>query len=172
MWDETMDNYLQDYGLTKTNDKILLGAILSQNLIMFRAQNQLADPKPQIVNAAQGRIQKAAEEIRDLEKALGIDKKSREAGGQHTVQDYVTRLKRAAHAMGIHIHARVIAYEAVMMEARWKIRVLRNGDDEDRRHHAISKDSIIDWLEGELDQLEEQDKEWAKDKGRIFVGTL
>lgn len=170
MWDSTHKRYIADYHLTKANDLILLGAILSQALIMYRAQVDLSDPKK--AQPAQAKIQKTAEEIRSLEKALGIDKKTREAGGQHTVLDYITRAKRAAHEKGVHISDRVKAYEALAMEARWKIRLLRNGDDEDRRHHGITEKAIINWLEGELADLEEKDKKWAREKGRIFVGRL
>lgn len=171
-WNGNRDEYVRDYGLEKANDLMLLGALLTQGLIMFRAQNDLASDDKAKSQQAQGRIQKAAEEIRGIEKALGIDKKSREAGGQHNVKDYVATLKRAAHAKGIHISERTLAYEALAMEARWKIRVLRNGDAEDRRHHNISEETIISWLETELAGLEEKDKEWAREKGAVFVGKL
>ena len=170
MWNDAMQRYMQDYSLVKANDLILLGAILSQALIMYRAQNELLDPKK--AGPAQTRIQKAAEEIRNLEKALGIDKKTREQGGKHTVSDYVTTLKRAAHEKGIRIAERTKAYEAFMMELRWKLRLLRNGDVEDRRHHGLTKDTILAWAEGELARLEEEDKKWAREKGRVFVGRL
>lgn len=170
LWNEVRDRYIDDYGLVKSNDLMLLGAILSQVVAMYRAQRNMNDPKK--AAAAAGQIGKCSEQIRDLEKSLGIDKKTREAGGQHTVVDYVTKLKRAAHAKGIHIAERTKAYEAVLMEARWKIRLLRNGDAEDRRHHNLTDRSVIDWLEGELQKLEGEDQAWAKEKGAVFIGTL
>jgi hypothetical protein len=170
LWQRSARRYSEDYGLEKANDRVLLGAILSQQIAMYRAQMDLADEKK--ANQASQRIERAAEEIRKLEKALGIDKKTREAGGQHTVVDYVTRLKRAAHSKGVHISERVKAYEALAMEARWKIRVLRNADEEDRRHHGLTPETFITWLERELHKLEERDKGWAKEQGRIFVGRL
>jgi hypothetical protein len=137
---------------------------------MDRAQRDLTDPKK--AGAAQGVLIKAATEIRELEKALGIDKKTREAGGQHTVTDYITRLKRAAHAKGVRIAERVKAYEAFMMELRWKLRLLQNGDDEDRKYHNVSEKSICEWAARELEKLEEADKKWAKEKGKVFLGRL
>lgn len=169
-WEQSAKRYIDDYGLSKANDLMLLGAILSQGIAMFRAQQDLADDKKAMV--AQGIIIKAATEIRDLEKALGIDKKSREAGGQHTVTDYITRLKRAAHAKGVHLSERLKSYEKFNMELRWKIRLLRNGDDEDRRHHGITTESIIAWAEQELAKLEEKDKTWAHQEGKVFAGRL
>lgn len=170
MWNETRDRYVRDYRLTKTNDLILLGALLSQVLTLYRAQKDLSDERR--AGAAQAMITKAAQEIRTAEKALGIDKASRERGGQHTVADYLTRLKKAGFEKGVHISKRTKEYERVMMEVRWKIRLLRNGDTEDRQYHRISETTIIDWLEKELTKLEEADKAWAKEKGALFVGKL
>lgn len=191
MFVETRDKYMKDYNLTKTNDLVLLGAILTQQLVMFRAQQRLngmepemdgagvptgrykiVEVKPQAMGHAQNTVIKAATEIRDIEKALGIDKKTREAGGQHTVANYITHVKKAGHQMGVHISKRTKAYEKFVMELRWKIRLLRNGDPEDRQYHNISPASILDWAEQELARLEEVDKKFAKEKGKVFIGKL
>lgn len=170
MWNTAAERYIEDYGLTKANDLTLLGAVLSCGIEMFRAQRDLSDAKK--ATSAAGRITKMVDTIREIEKQLGIDKKTREAGGKHTVEDYLTRLKHAANMKGVQIAERVKAYEQVMMEARWKIRLLRNGDAEDRQYHGISEKAIVDWLEGELGRIEDADKDWAKTKGRVFVGKL
>lgn len=170
VWKHTAERYIQDYGLVKQNDLVLLGAILAQAIAMYRAQRDLIDPKK--AGPAQGILIKAATEIRELEKALGIDKKTREAGGQHTVSDYITRLKRAAHEKGVHIADRVKAYEAFAMELRWRLRLLENGDDEDRKYHDVSEKSICEFAARELAKIEEADKAWAKEKGKVFVGRL
>ena len=190
-WETTAKAYIAEYRLTKTNDLILLGAILSQNLTMFRAQQRLKGMVPEkdaagvptgryieepvdakTLSASQGAITKASEEIRALEKALGIDKKTREAGGAYNVADYITTLKRAAHEMGIHVSERFKFYEDLAMEARWKIRLLRNGDPEDRLHHNVSEEKIIDWLEQKLAEAEQVDIDYAANKGHLYLGKL
>jgi hypothetical protein len=191
MWDRTAAAYIKEYKLSKTNDLILLGAILSQNLTMFRAQLRLngmvaekdaagvptgrykeEEVDAKTLGASQGAITKASEEIRALEKALGIDKKTREAGGAYNIADYITTLKKAGHEMGIHVSGRLKFFEETMMEARWKIRLLRNGDPEDRQHHNVSEDKIIDWLEGKLAEAEQIDIDYAKTKGHLYLGKL
>lgn len=169
LWNSSMKRYVEDYGLRKQNDLILLGAVLTQQIIMFRAQRNLTDPKVK-AGDVMNTLKKAAEEIRELEKALGIDKKTREAGGMHTVIDYVQNLKLAAHAKGVHITQRTKRYEEFVRELSWKVRLLRNGDDEDRHHHGLSEKKIVDWLEVELGDLEEFDKKWAREKGKVFIG--
>jgi hypothetical protein len=170
LWNTSAERYIDDYGITKQNDLVLLGAILAQHLTMYRAQRALNDPK--LAKEAQNTIIKAGAEIRELEKALGIDKKTREAGGQHTVTSYLVNLKRAAHEKGVRIAERTKAYEAFMMDMRWRIRLLRNGDPEDRQYHGISERSIIEWAEKELAELEEADRLWAHQKGQVFVGRV
>jgi hypothetical protein len=170
MWEDSAKRYIQDYGLVKANDLMLLGAILSQGIAMFRAQQELSDPKS--ASKAVTLISKASEQIRELEKALGIDKKTREAGGQHNVADYVTNLKRAAHAKGIHIAERVKMIEAFAMGLRWRLRLLENGDDEDRAYHGLTHENVVKWAAVELAKIEEHDKKFAKEKGATFVGRL
>lgn len=172
MWQDAANTYVQDYGLVKTNDLVLLGALLSQQLAMYRAQRKLNDDDATVRSNAQKEIVKASQEIREVEKALGIDRKSREAGGKDTIDDYLTRAKRAAHAKGIRISERVKEYEAFNMRLRTMIRVLRNCDVEDRAHEGVSEKSIVEFAERELARIEEQDKEWAREHGAIFVGKL
>lgn len=191
MWQRAETKYKQDYALTKTNDLILLGAILTQNLQMFRAQQAINGMEAQLdqngiptgqyqrvqVKAGdaakyQSIVLKAAAEIRELEKALGIDKKTRDAGGGDSIAGYLGSLKIAGRQLGVHITKRTKAYEEFAMELRWRIRVLKQGDDEDRAQHGITNDSIITFAEQRLVELEEIDKQFAKDKGKVFAGKL
>lgn len=191
LWKQTFKRYQLAYSLQKPNDLILLGSILTQQLILFRAQQRLngmeavldasgiptgkvrrIELKASETTSLQKQIRDASGEIRDLEKALGIDKKTREAGGQHTVASYVEELKRAAHQYGIHVSKRVKLYEKFVMELRWRLRLLENGDAEDRAYHGISEDKIIAWCREQLESLEDADKKFASDKGRLWVGRL
>lgn len=170
LWEESAQAYVNDYGLSKANDLMLLGAILSQGVAMYRAQMDLADPKK--ASSAVKQIAAASEQIRELEKALGIDKKSREAGGQHTIADYVARIKLAAHAKGVRISERTLEFEKFVMELRWKLRVLHVGDAEDKREMGLSEESVIAWAWAEVTKLEEAEQRWADQKGKVFVGRV
>lgn len=192
LWEELHDKYIKDYGLTKANDLALLGAILSQHLALFRSQQRLNGMTPETDQAgvptgryildpkhtskdssmAQSAITKASEEIRALEKALGIDKKTREAGGQYNTADFIGNLKRAANRMGVHIAKRVKMYEEFNNDLRWRLRVLDNADDEDRAHHGISETSILDFCRIELGKIEAEDKKYAKQHSSLFIGKL
>lgn len=191
LWSELAEKYVKEYGLSKANDLALLGAILSQHLSLFRSQQRLTgmvaetdqagvptgryivDPKWKAADAAnaQSAITKASEEIRKMEQALGIDKKTREAGGAFNIADYLANLKRAGHMFGIHIARRVKMYEAFNNDLAWRLRLLRNGDEEDRAYHNVNEKSIIEFCEQELGKIEDANKRFAK-KQAVFAGKL
>jgi hypothetical protein len=192
LWENSRERYIQSYGLNEQNDLLLLGAVLSQQLAMFRAQQRMngmeaefdssglptgryvksQNLKASDVTAAQNIITKAAAEIRELEKALGIDKKTREQGGQETVRGYVATLKAAAREYGLHVSERMKRYEGVCMEARWKLRLLRNGDAEDRAYHHLTPDTLLEWLERELAELEQFDQQFGRHYAKAYLGRV
>jgi hypothetical protein len=191
LWETSHRKYVEDYHLSKQNDLVLLGALVQQQILLFRAQRAINGMVPELDNARMptGRyimkdvdgdeiashmkaLTGASDQIQKIEKALGIDKVSRESGGQFTVADYVSTLKKAARMRGIHISRRLTAYEDVIGQVRWRIRLLRNGDAEDRAYHDLTPEKIIDWLEARLQELEEIDKKFAKEFGKLFAGKL
>jgi hypothetical protein len=191
LWNKSTERYIDDFHLTKTNDLMLLGVILQQQLTIFRAQRKLnglvpetderGDPtgryiqedlKPEHAAAAMKALNTASDQIRSLEKSLGIDKVTREAGGAVSVSQYLRTLKSAAHERGIHISKRIIAYEAFVNELRTRLRMLKNLDAEDRAYHSITPEHILDWASDELAALEEVDKRFARERGKLYVGKL
>ena len=191
LWERTSERYIEDYHLTNTNDLLLLGAILQQQVLMFRAQfltngmtaevDAAGVPTGRYVQtkasademvAAQKLMNTARGEITSMEKVLGIDKQTRESGGQVSVTSYLRTLKKAAHERGIHISKRIVKYEQFVQDLSWRLRVLRNADAEDRAYHNITPESICEWADGQVKELEDADKKWAKEVGSLYVGKL
>lgn len=191
VYEEMRDSYIKDYALVRQSELVLLGALLSQALEIFRAQQEISGLIPRydesgvplgeyerkkLTPSQRVDVQKiviaASKEIRELEKQLGIDKKSRDAGGKENVAEYITMLKRAGHRMGIHIHERVFKYEAFANEMRWRLRLLQNGDAEDKKYHDVSPEKICNWAREQLAEIEEHDKKFAKEQAGLFGGKL
>lgn len=189
LWNRSHQRYVEDYHLAKLNDLVLLGALLQQQINVFRAQREINGMEPERdgqgiptgawipmadpdTGAATVALKNATEQIRTIEKSLSIDKVSREAGGQHNLQHYLQTLKKAAHERGIHVTERTLEYEKFCNGLRWRIRLLQNGDLEDRRYHDISEEKILGWADGELKALEQVDKDFANQKGKIYAGKL
>jgi hypothetical protein len=191
MWTRAQDRYMEDYVLVKHNDLVTLGALLQQGVIIFRCQTAINGMEPETdangvptgnyrrveldgadLAAYQKTLTEAAKEMRALEKQLGIDKATREAGGAHTVDAYLKTVKRAAHVRGIHISQRTLAYERFVNELRWRLRMLYQGDAEDRHYHGITPKSVLDWERKECERLEQIDTDFAREKGKVFIGQL
>lgn len=191
LWDKSHARYVEDYHLTKLNDLVLIGAILQQQVTLYRAQCALNGVEPELDNAGvpTGQyiqrkldadetdkflkmLNTASGEIQKIEKALGIDKVSREAGGTVSVEHYLRTLKRAAHERGIHILDRVKFIEAFAMELRMKLRILNNADAEDRSYHDITPEKVLEWCTEKLDEMDALDQQFGREKGKLYIGKL
>lgn len=191
LWQTAYRRYTEDYVLQKHNDLVTLGALLQQQIILFRCQTAINGMEPELdgngvptgsyrrveldggdLAAYQKTLTEAAKEMRALEKQLGIDKATREQGGTHTVDNYIRTLKRAAHERGIHITTQVLEYQGVMKELGWRLRLLYHGDKQDRAYHDVTPKSVLDWLKGEVERLEALDQTFARETGKLYVGEL
>lgn len=191
LWENSHKRYIEDYHLSKLNDLVLVGAILQQQVTLYRAQCSLNGIEPELDagNVPTGRyvqrkldadetdkylkmLNTASGEIQKIEKALGIDKVSREAGGTVSVENYLRTLKRAAHERGIHILDRVKFIEGFAMELRMKLRILNNADAEDRAYHDITPEKILEWATEQLDEMDRLDQEFGRTKGKLYIGKL
>lgn len=190
-WNTLSASYRRDYKLTKINDLANLGIILQQHLAIYRAQVGLSGmaqgfdeeglptgvwTKVELTAADRKRfndeIGSASKDIRDTEKGMGIDAKSRSQSGDETVRDYVGRLKNFGFEYGVHVSERVIAFENFVNELRWRVRLEKNGDAEDKAYEECGAEQICEWARDELNRLEEVDKEFAKDKGKLALGKF
>lgn len=191
-WETQATSYIEDYQLTKVNDLSIVGMILMQQIEIFRAQmasngmrvkfhpeshaptgeyERFALSPGDRRDASQTAL-KAGGEVTRLEEKLGIDKKTRDAGGKGELQDYLVLAKRAAHEYGIHIVDRVKFVEGLIMDLSMKLRVLDNADAEDRAYHGITAETVLNDLRKGIATMHDRDKEWAKDKGVLFRGKL
>lgn len=191
LWDKTKERYVEDYHLTNINDLHLLGAILQQQVLLFRSQRLMNGMEPELdankvptgryiqheldtdeMATAQKMMNTATGQITSLEKTLGLTKEQREAGGVVSVPNYLRTLKRAAHERGIHISRRIIAYEEFVQELSWRLRVLANADVEDRAYHDITPEKTCDWAREKIKELEDVDKRYARERGALYTGKL
>jgi hypothetical protein len=196
-WRQLSERYRKDYRLSKVNDLTMLDTLLIHQVTLYRAQRAMSGMEPEFeddpttsgVRVPTGRyvkteiksaslrqyqdtINTASKEIREIEKAMGIDKKSRDQQGNETVAEWITRLKAVGHEYGIHIANRVKAYEEFAMNLRWRVRLEQNGDAEDRAHHDCTPEGIIKWAREELEKLEEIDRRFAHEKGKLAIGRV
>jgi hypothetical protein len=190
-WVTLSQRYQADYKLRKVNDLTSLGTLLMLHLTLFRAQRSLSGIEPEydedglftgnykrvkVSASAQAdltaTISRVSKEIRDNEKGMAIDKRSRDLAGDQDIPNYMARLKKFGREMGIHISKRVIAYELFVNELSWRVRLEQNGDAEDKTYHNATPEGILAWAREELEKLREVDERFAQEKQKLVVGKL
>lgn len=196
-WNTLAHQYIDDFGITYTNDKAMLDVILQQHIVLFRAQQAInglvpelddeglptgrmhyTKPKPSEIQREQEIIIAASKEIRAMEVSLGLDKKSRDASGQQTLESYIAALREVGHEYGVHIVERTKAFEFFVMELSWRSRLNETGDDEDKAYrlqddvHDCSDTGVLAWVRENLETLRAIDAEFAAQKGKLYTGRV
>lgn len=191
LWETAHEKYRSDYHLVKHNDLVTLGILLQQQIVIFRAQTAINGMEPETdsnnvptgsyrrveldgadLASYQKALTEASKELRALEKSLGIDKATREQGGAHTLDNYIRTLKKAAHDRGIHLTRMLKEHQRVRKEASWKLRMLFNADPQDRAYHNITPRTVLLWLREEYEALDQLDRDFARDTGKLYIGQL
>lgn len=191
VFEESRDRYLTDYKINNQSDRLAVANMLVLQIEAFRAAQRLngmeaeLDPngvptgrykkvevKAQERTAALNILIKTRDSIADTEKQLGIDKKTRDQGGQYDVSTYIGGAKEAARTYGIHLSKRYIAYVAFVKALRTQLRMLRQLDAEDLAEAQLSPESLSQWMWGELEKLEQADIKFAHEKGKLIVGKV
>lgn len=182
--------YRDQYDLRKINDLTNLGTLLVQQVNLYRAQLGLSGRVPKTdeeglptgdyeqrvlrtpeVRNFQEQITNASKEIREIERAMGIDKKSRDQAGDESLKSWLVQMKARAHRYGLHVSKRVHAYEEFVMELRWRLRLNEIGDAEDRHYEDCSDEGVIRWAREQLAELEQADRTFAQEEGALVLGS-
>ena len=188
---EMRSKYEKEYAglLTKPNDINRLSQLLSFELTAHRYTQRMVGSVTQYNDAGEvvgielvdalemasisQTLPKVQEEIRKLEQALKIDKRTREGSSEGDIKNYMESLKRAAIQYKVHLSERYTAFDEFVNELKWRMRVLANPDEEDRKYHGVeTAEKLCVWIEGQLNDLTEIDKKFANDKQSLWTGTV
>lgn len=190
-WQTLEAAYRDQYDLRKINDLTNLGTLLVQQVNLYRAQMGLSGRVPVLddfglptgeyeqrvlkaseVRSFQDQITNASKEIREIERAMGIDKKSRDQAGDESLRSWLVQMKARAHRYGLHVSKRVTKYEEFAMELRWRLRLNEIGDAEDKHYEECSDEGIIRWARAQLAELEQADRQFAQEEGALVLGRM
>jgi hypothetical protein len=188
-WQTLETQYRDQYDLKKINDLTGLSTLLVQQMNLYRAQMGLSGRvpitdseglptgrmksvvlKPAEIKQYQEAVTAASKEIREIEKSMGIDKKSRDNAGDETLRSWLLEMKDRAHRYGLHISDRTKSYEEFAMELRWRLRLNEVGDAEDKHYEDCTDEGVIKWAREQVAALESRDKEFAQEEGALVLG--
>lgn len=191
VFEDAREAYLRDFQISHHSDKLAIGSLLLMHLEIFRNQQRLngmeaevdansvptgrykkVEVKGQDRASALTVLIKARESVAETEKSLGIDKRTRDQGGQYDIATYIGGAKQAAREYGVHLSKRYMAYVTFVMALRTQHRMLRQLDSEDLAEMRLTPESLLDWIWNELVKLEEVDKKFAHEKGKLIAGLV
>jgi len=189
-YEKLRDQYQGEYEVEAPNDLARLSQLLTLELTIYRKQQRMLGAVvyyddqgnmagwEEVSSAEQAQIAdslpKLQAEVRNLEKALKLDRSTREGTGEGEIRRYMETLKGAANDYKIHLSERYTKFDEFVSELRWRLRVLRLPEEmeDDKKYHNISQETVIEFCEQQLRELEELDKEFAKNKQSLWVGQI
>lgn len=117
------------------------------------------------------RINDYSKELRQVKKALGIDKASRDKDKSESVGDFVENLLRRAKEFGVHRNQQYEKAVTLIYELKAMVRMYDRCDEEERKELDLSPESIMEWIRTnmveEWDEIDaafrENQKAWIRE---------
>jgi len=112
-------------------------------------------------------------ELRQLKKAVGIDKPSRQRESGETLSDYIEQLKKRAGAYGVKRQNQLTVALTLFNELSAKITLHDNCTEQERKDLSAKPEDILAWIRDtaipeyeEIDAwfIEHQQKTWIQDQ--------
>lgn len=165
------DEYMQQNKFTNQSDLADLDRVLLMETMINRWSTWLSrgfDYMQARVDerATQKSIADYSKELRQVKRALGIDKATRDKDKQDSVGDFVDTLLRRAKEFGVHRNQQYEKAVTLIYELKAMVRMYDRCDEEERKELDLSPESIMEWIRTnmveEWDEIDEAFRENQK----------
>lgn len=177
-WENVVKKYLSDYKFTNISDLQDLDRVVASELLIYRYNlwvNNEQDYWGQTVDIKElnSTIKDRSAELRQIKKALGIDKSSREKDSAESVAKYIENLRRRAHEFGVMRNEQSVKAITLFMELSSLITLHDNCTEEERKQNHIEIYDIMDWIRTKaIPEFEAIDEEFRKTKQKYWVSEM
>lgn len=145
--------YLKDNHFTNISDLQDLDRLIITELLVWRwemwvSQNRdyWGDPIDEVAYARQ--IKEHSAEIRQLKKALGIDKETRDRQrGEDSVDAYLAALRQRAREFGYMRNMQAAKSIELFQQLSALVDLYKNCDEQERREQKCTLEDILSWLD-------------------------
>jgi hypothetical protein len=144
---------------------------------MFRYQKwglsgKMYDGKPANPKGVGDDSKTASTELRQLRKALGIDRVTREAGQGETIAEYIHNLGIRAKRFGVmrnkQAEKAITLWRALMAETGCHLR----SDEEERVEFKRHAEDVVQWIVDHMDEFNEIDEAFRRDDQCMWVRDM
>jgi hypothetical protein len=176
-YEQLLRKYTEDYNFTNIADLTTLSSILYYETLMFRYQKwglsgKMYDGKPANPKGVGDDSKTASTELRQLRKALGIDRVTREAGQGETIAEYIHNLGIRAKRFGVmrnkQAEKAITLWRALMAETGCHLR----SDEEERVEFKRHAEDVVQWIVDHMDEFNEIDEAFRRDDQCMWVRDM
>lgn len=167
--------YTEDYAFQNVSDladleRVIQGEVLSQRYNRYLSTGEDYWGDPISVKEYEDALKSKSGELRQLKKALGIDRSSRQKDSSESLSDYVGKLLERAREFGVMRNQQTTAVLTTFMELRALITLHDNCTEEERRTQGATMEDIFDWLrEYVFTEFDLIDKEFIENQQRYWI---
>jgi hypothetical protein len=141
------DNHFTNISDLQDLDRLLVAELLIQRWGTWVSQKRDYWNDPVDENATQKMIREHSGEVRQLKKALGLDKETRDkVRGEDSVDAYVKALRRRAKEFGYMRNAQAAKAIELWQELSSIILLYDNCDEQERIQQHCTPDEIMHWI--------------------------
>lgn len=175
-YSDRRDQYMEANHFVNVSDLLDLDRLLMMEAMVYRWSAWLGqgfDYHGAFVNEKELKesLGSFSTEIRQLKKALGIDKVGRDAAKGEDVASFIMTLGDRAREFGVHRNMQYELAVTLLYEIQSKVLTYWRADDRERRELGLSAEGICEWLrddvapewEGLAADYRKEQRIWIKD---------
>jgi hypothetical protein len=177
-WNTTVKKYLSDYRFTNISDLQDLDRVVVQELMSYRYNQWVALEKDYWdeaidVKEINRQIVEISKELRQLKKALGIDKVSREKDQGDSVAAYIESLRRRAHEFGVMRNEQSVKAITLFQELISLVIFYEQCTPDERKSEHIELEDIFEWIKTQaIPEFEEIDKKFRETQQKYWIADM
>lgn len=169
----TSDNLFQNVSDLQDLERIIYMEVLSLRYAKWISTESDYYGDPVDAKALASMIKDFSMELRQLKKAVGIDKPTRQREAGETLADYIEHLQKRAAAYGIRRQNQLTAALTLFNELTAKMTLHDNCTDSERKEQSSRPEDIMAWIRDEaipeyreIDTyfVDHEQKNWIQDQ--------
>lgn len=174
-YEDVAARYMSDNQFVNISDVQDLDRVLMMELMVYRWSSWLSREEdydgvavdPEALNRA---VKDYSTEIRQLKKALGIDKAQREKDKGESVADYIENLKVRAKKFGVMRNKQAAKSIELFKDLESLITFYDNCTEQERKENHVQADDIFEWLrEHAIPEFNAIDEEFRKTEQQYWI---
>jgi hypothetical protein len=152
LFDDLVARYLSDNSFQNVSDLQDLERVIHFEVMSLRYVNWLSTGsdyfgEPTIEKEVSDILKTLSGELRQLKKAMGVDRVSRQKDSSESLAEYIENLKQRSKTFGIMREDQLTKALTLFNELKALITLHNNTTDEERRKQRVRLEDIKTWLE-------------------------